>query len=529
MQGSKREAARSSRQQNCRRCVAQSRDRETDQDRCFLRSSSSWRARLVTRKEEKKQVSLSQLSSPLLYFCYSLQPSDRALATDDPIIVATKALIGRSGRAPSDVASLAQGIVHWQPPRAALEAAARGATEASSSSYGPAQGLPELVDALGRRLTQFNGLPEGAYEPMVTAGANQAFANVVLSCLDASDAAVLFAPYYFNHLMMLTGSGIPRENVLVGPRDPAMLPDLDWLEATLFPSEKEKRRSGENGKKKIPKLVVLVNPCNPTGVVLPRELLQRAADLTARAGSWLVVDNTYDHFLYGGAEHEMPREAPHVIHVSSFSKAYGMAGWRVGWLAAHRASGLGPSLLKVQDTVPICAPQLSQRVALAALEGEGAGAAWVAERVAGLRGNREAVRAALAPLDAFAAAEEEEEQEEGGGGGGGGGGSALGAARGAIYLWSRLPASLLRGGRGGGQQQQQQQLTDSSVVEWLVKRHGVCLVPGSACGSPGRVRAAFANLEPRECERAAARLARGVEELLEHAGKKGGGGGELPL
>ena len=430
------------------------------------------------------------------------QPSDRALATDDPIIVATKALIARSGRKPEDVASLAQGIVHWQPPPAALEAARHGATEPSSSSYGPARGLPDLVDALSRRLTTFNGLPEGAYEPMVTAGANQAFGNVVLSCLDADDSAVLFAPYYFNHLMMLTASGIPKENVIIGPRvAETMLPDLDWLEEALFSASGK----GKENQRKIPKLVVLVNPCNPTGVVLPKALLQRAADLTAKAGSWLVVDNTYDHFLYGGAEHEMPCESPHIIHISSFSKAYGMAGWRVGWLASHRDSGLSASLLKVQDTVPICAPQLSQRVALAALEGPGAGAGWVAEKVKGLEGNRGVVKKALAPLDALAAAEEENAS------------SALGAARGAIYLWSRLPASLLKSG----------ELTDSKIVEWLVKRHGVCLVPGSACGSPGRVRAAFANLGPVECERAAARLATGVEELLGHARK--GGGGELPL
>ena len=496
-------------QRNCRRCVSIG-DGERSALFAFIVivgwSSSSGGVGFLLTHSEKQIPPLS-----------TSQPSDRALATDDPIIVATKALIARSGRAPSDVASLAQGVVHWQPPAAALEAAARGAAAASSSSYGPARGLPELVDALGRRLTDFSGLPENAYEPMVTAGANQAFANIVLACLDASDAAVLFAPYYFNHLMMLTASGIPRKNVLVGPRSAeTMLPDLDWLEETLFPSS-GRGASGASGEKRggapKPKLVVLVNPCNPTGVVLPRDLLQRASDLCAKAGTWLVVDNTYDHFVYGGAEHEMPLEAPHVLHVSSFSKAYGMAGWRVGWLASHRDSGLGPSLLKVQDTVPICAPQLSQRVALAALEGPGAGAAWVAARVRGLEGNRAAVKAALAPLDALAAAEE--------GGSGGGSSGALGAARGAIYLWSRLPASLLRGGaRGGGP-------TDAAVVGWLVRRHGVCLVPGSACGAPGRVRAAFANLEPEACERAAGRLASGVEELLEHARK--GEGGELPL
>jgi len=339
------------------------------------------------------------------------------------------------------------------------------------------------------RLTEFNGLPKGSYQPMVTAGANQAFANVVLSCLDADDSAVLFAPYYFNHLMMLTGSGIPKQNILIGPRDPeTMLPDLDWLEEALD-SEKP------------PKLVVLVNPCNPTGVVLPKGLLQRASDLTGKTGNcWLVVDNTYDHFVYDGAEHSMPDEAPHVVHLCSFSKAFGMAGWRVGWLASHADSGLGSSLLKIQDTIPICPPQLSQRVALAALKGEGAGTPWVAARVASLRGNREVVKKALKPLDALAAAEEAEIEGKAASKG------ALESASGAIYLWSRLPRSLLDSG-----------MTDVKVIEWLVERHGVCLVPGSACGSPGRVRAAFANLEPSECERAAKRLERGVEELLEMA------------
>ena len=96
----------------------------------------------------------------------------------------------------------------------------------------------------------------------MTSGANQAFTNLVLTLLDPSDAAVLFVPYYFNHLMALqmTGGG---HSVVHGRCDPhTWQPDLDWLEQAL---------SGPDP----PKMVVLVNPCNPTGGA---RLLRRAVD-----------------------------------------------------------------------------------------------------------------------------------------------------------------------------------------------------------------------------------------------------------
>lgn len=52
------------------------------------------------------------------------------------------------------------------------------------------------------------------------------------------------------------------------------------------------------------------------------------------------------------------------------------------------------------------------------------------------------------------------------------------------------------------------------MVQWLVKKHKVCLIPGSSCGRPGHVRAAFANLKPELCQEAAARLKAGLQELV---------------
>lgn len=84
--------------------------------------------------------------------------------------------------------------------------------------------------------------------------------------------------------------------------------------------------------------------------MLSKAELERAAALTEAAGCWLVMDNTYDHFTYDGAEHACVG-GRNVINIFSFSKAYGMMGWRVGYICYPDASmhaTLGSQLLKVQ-------------------------------------------------------------------------------------------------------------------------------------------------------------------------------------
>jgi aspartate/methionine/tyrosine aminotransferase len=234
-------------------------------------------------------------------------PSRRVRATDSPVIAKSKAIIAASGR--TDVASLAQGVVHWPPPAAALAAAAAataaaaadpaGAAAAALHSYGPTLGLPPLRAALRRALAAA-GL--AGYEPVVTPGANAAFTITLLTIADADDAVALFAPTYFNHRMAVQMTG-GAAALVTGPLRPDLRPDLDWLEAVL-------QRSGGGGSARPPRVVVLCNPNNPTGVLLAREELDRAAALTGAAGAWLVIDNTYGQFVYEGRQHYCPA-GPH--------------------------------------------------------------------------------------------------------------------------------------------------------------------------------------------------------------------------
>ncbi|PON66354.1 L-threonine-O-3-phosphate decarboxylase [Parasponia andersonii] len=381
--------------------------------------------------------------------------AQRALDTEMPIMVKIQELV----RGSKDVLSLAQGIVYWQPPKEALNKVKDLVWEPLISKYGADEGIPELRAALLKKLHQENKLHKSSV--MVTSGANQAFVNLVLTLCDAGDSVVMFAPYYFNAYMSFQMTGVT--DILVGPCDQKTLhPDADWLERTLLES------------RQVPKLVTVVNPGNPTGTYIPEPLLKRIADLCRKAGTWLVVDNTYEYFMYDDLKHSCV-EGDHIVNIFSFSKAYGMMGWRVGYIAYPTAvEGFSAQLLKVQDNIPICAAIISQYLALYSLE---MGPEWVTERVKALVKNREILLEALSPLG-----------EEGVKGG-----------EGAIYLWAKLPDNFVN---------------DEDVVRWLAHRHGVVAIPGSACGCSGTLRISFGGLEEKDCRVAAGRLRRGLEELI---------------
>jgi aspartate/methionine/tyrosine aminotransferase len=114
-------------------------------------------------------------------------------------------------------------------------------------------------------------------------------------------------------------------------------------------------------------MVVLVSPGNPTGAVIDDASLERLTTVCAERGLWLVSDETYDLLTFPGVRHRSPATLTRdrVVVLGSFSKVFGLAGWRIGYL-------LGPDWLveeavKVQDTVVVCAPVPAQRAALGGL------------------------------------------------------------------------------------------------------------------------------------------------------------------
>nr|VDD46533.1 unnamed protein product [Brassica oleracea] len=130
-----------------------------------------------------------------------------------------------------------------------------------------------------------------------------AFVNLVLALCDPGDSVVMFQPYYFNAYMAFQMTGVT--NIIVGPGHPDTLyPDADfsltlsitffhevlthWLVKTLSES------------KPTPKVVTVVNPGNLSGTYVPEPLLKRISKICEDAGCWLIVDNTYEYFMYDG-------------------------------------------------------------------------------------------------------------------------------------------------------------------------------------------------------------------------------------
>jgi len=414
----------------------------------------------------------------------NLPLSKHILPTLDPCIILMKELISKHADKWHDrggIYSLAQGIVYWNPPptvATTLISLLNAPTESDLHTYGPADGLPELTTALTQKLEAENGITDN--HVMVTAGANQAYANVVLTLLDEQTSGVVFAPYYFNHVMAIQmTAGV--DGVITGPTVGG-IPDVKWLRETLH-----RNAMNANSERAI-SMVTVVNPGNPTGVTIPLELMQRLADVCAEYKVWFVVDSTYEHFVHepttitpktnaneGAADlaFEVPH-GNHIINIFSFSKAFSLAGYRVGYLTISKTQSVTyQQLLKVQDTIPICVARMSQHAALAALS---AGRSWVQTNVDTLSPGRRAMQEALSNLPNVV------------------GGS------GAMYLMGQLPPNC--------------GVDDVQFAELLVEEYGVAVIPGSYCGLPGWIRVCYSNLEPERCQLAARRLKDGIDALV---------------
>jgi len=354
--------------------------------------------------------------------------------------------------------SLAQGVVYWKPPQTSITALQEAVNDENNllHTYGPDEGLLELRERLETKIREENNLQN--HQVMVTVGANQAYVNTVLTLLQDTDKAVVFKPYYFNHVMALQMT-LPESSLLEGPSSDDGIPDLGWLEERL------KQDSSIH-------MVTLVNPGNPTGTLLSRETLQRVVDLCRDYNCWLILDCTYEYFVPDGSDFDGCFRDPHVLHIFSLSKAYALAGYRCGYIAiSQQAPGLYGQMMKVQDTIPICPSRISQTAALGALD---AGRDWVRDKVATLDVGREAILKALEPLE-----------------------KVMGGT-GAMYVMGKLKDGT----------------DDQEIARCLVRDYGVAVIPGSFCGFPGWIRVCYANLPPEKCLEAAARLDKGLRELV---------------
>src|SRR5439155_3980506 len=116
--------------------------------------------------------------------------------------------------------------------------------------------------------------------------------------------------------------------------------------------------------------IVTISPNNPSGAVFSEPSLRELNALCRDRGVYHISDETYEYFTYGSARHVSPASFPnaagHTIAMYSLSKAYGFAGWRIGYMVYPES--LTSAMLKSQDTILICPTVIAQIAATAALE-----------------------------------------------------------------------------------------------------------------------------------------------------------------
>ncbi len=260
----------------------------------------------------------------------------------------------RLRRTGAPVISLGQGVPGFPIVAGAIERARQALQEPNTHIYSADAGLLPLREALSAALAEQNRMevdPES--EIIITAGGNQAFVLALLTLLEPGDKVLLPSPFYFNHEMAIRiVGGIPVQVPLA--EETGFQLRMEDLEPYLDAD---------------PQVLVVVSPNNPTGAVYDAKELRRIGRALASKGMVIISDETYQHFVYEGAEHfslaSIPKIRSQVITIGSFSKTFSMTGWRVGYLVAEPT--FIQEALKIQDSMLVCAPVISQKAALGSL------------------------------------------------------------------------------------------------------------------------------------------------------------------
>ena len=249
--------------------------------------------------------------------------------------------------------SLGQGVVHYQPPETAMSLLPKFLSETKNHLYQAVVGIPELLTALAAKLSIFNGIDINEKNAIVvTAGSNMGFINAILAITSPGDEIILNTPYYFNHEMAIKMAGC---HPILVPTDT----DYQLMPLAIAAAITDKTRA-----------VVTVSPNNPTGVVYSEMALRQVNQICREKGIYHISDEAYEYFTYNGAKHFSPgaflNSNRHTISLFSLSKAYGFASWRIGYMVIPQH--LLTAVKKVQDTILICPPVVSQYAALGALQ-----------------------------------------------------------------------------------------------------------------------------------------------------------------
>ena len=339
-----------------------------------------------------------------------------------------------------DIIFFSLGEPDFRTPQCVIDAAC-ASLQAGETHYTPNAGLPVLREAIAESLLRYDGV---TYDPnggiAVTCGGMEGLTLSLLTLLEPGDEVILADPSYGNYMDQIRiAKGVP---VFVPvSEENGFKPDPADIEAAVTDRTR---------------VIMLNTPCNPTGAVMPEELLRQIAEIAVKHDLFVLFDEVYKHLYYGEKPFFNIAKAPGMFErtlvIDSCSKTYAMTGWRVGWIAGPRE--IVSNIPKIQENLCSCVPAFVQKGAACALR---SCEKDVEEMRAQYRARRDAIYAGINSIDGLSAVLPE----------------------GAFYLFANVKETCL---------------TSEDFAMRLLREGHVALSPGSAFGpfGEGYVRMSYA-------------------------------------
>ncbi len=254
-----------------------------------------------------------------------------------------------------DIISLSLGEPDFFTPQFIKDAASK-AMEDNFTMYTPVEGYDDLRESISLKFKRDNGLNYAKDQIVVSTGAKQSIANVVLSLIGPGDEVIVPAPYWVSYLEIVKVAEGKSVVVNAGIEDDFKVSAED-LERAITPKTK---------------LIIFSTPCNPTGSVYSKEELKAWAEVLQRHPNVMVIaDEIYEHINFTG-KHESLAQFPEiynqVITVNGVSKAWAMTGWRLGYIGAPKEIASACNKIQGQFTSGTCS--ITQKAAIAAMKAE---------------------------------------------------------------------------------------------------------------------------------------------------------------
>jgi len=236
-----------------------------------------------------------------------------------------------------------------------IRKAAKTALDQGYTRYPPASGFADLRQAVANKLAVENKIQaDPDTEIFISVGAMQGIFNIMLHLLNTGDEVLVVDPGYDYYSQIRLFGGVP---VRIAAREENRFKiDPKEVENAITPKTKA---------------FILNTPSNPTGAVFDRDILEQVAALCQKHGIMVISDEPYEHILFDNNEHvsigSLDGMQDLTVSIYTLSKSYAMTGWRVGYVAAHKA--IIAEMEKLMEHMVSGVTSVAQRAALAAIEG----------------------------------------------------------------------------------------------------------------------------------------------------------------